>query len=83
MDEEASHQSHALRWTLGVLTALLLYVLSFGPIGGLVQRGTISIRVAKRLTTFYQPLVWLHANTPLQKPLELYTSWWIDILAKP
>ena len=83
MDSEASHQSHALRWTLGVLTALLLYVLSWGPVGGLHVRYTIPYPAVEWLNTFYRPLTWLHNNTPLQKPLELYVQWWIHILAKP
>ena len=98
MNEEASHQSHAMRWTLGVLAALLLYVLSYGPVLGLMGRGTIPpvplwliefdtglIRFhgPKWLSAFYQPVVWLHDNTPLQEPLNRYGCWWVQILAKP
>ena len=83
MDEEASHKSHAMRWTLGVLTALVLYVLSWGPVWGLVGRGTITYPVALWLDAFYRPVGWLHDNTPLQKPLHRYRCWWGQILAKP
>ena len=83
MDEEASHHSHALRWTLGVLTALLLYVLSIGPVAGLGMRGTIPKSATQWLFVFYMPVAWLHEFTPLQKPLDLYTDWWIHILKKP
>ena len=83
MDEESSHQSHVLRWTLGVLAALLLYVLSWGPFLGLMYRGTIPDPLATWLINFYQPVFWLVNNTPLEKPLEAYCKWWIANLAKP
>ena len=83
MNEEASHKSHAMRWTAGVLTALLLYVLSYGPVWGLIYQGTIPEPVPKWLIDFYQPVRWLRDNTPLKKPLTHYLQWWKDILKKP
>ena len=83
MDEEASHKSYAMRWTLGVLTALLLYVLSWGPFLGLMHRGTIPDPPPKWVEDFYEPVFWLARNTPLQEPLDLYCRWWIRILPKP
>ena len=72
-----------MRWTAGVLTALLLYVLSYGPVWGLIYQGTIPEPVPKWLIDFYQPVLWLRNNTPLKDSLDLYTSWWVRILAKP
>ncbi len=52
-----------------------LYILSIGPavaIEILIFRSS-----NQRLQFLYAPVIWLHDNTPLAKPLEEYTSWWM------
>lgn len=52
-----------------------LYILSIGP--------AIAIEILifgshnQRLQFLYAPVIWLHYNTPLAKPLEEYTTWWM------
>ena len=58
-------------WWLAALP--LLYVLSIGPVGLAAERiGTDPIVIWR----FYAPIVWLHGNTFLRKPLEAYLGLW-------
>lgn len=71
MDEEEK-PNHA-GWVAAVFVAVLLYVLSVGPAVLLSIKtgdGGRSIRI------FYAPVIWLHENTPLKKPIEAYLFLW-------
>jgi hypothetical protein len=59
-----------LFWISG---ALLLYVLSVGPVVIMVRNGTISEPVAR---TVYAPLRWLDKYTPSEKVLNWYVNLW-------
>jgi len=58
-----------------VLALLLpiLYVLSIGPVGALVEKTGVGEEAA---WVFYAPVIWLHDNTPLKEPLEAYAELW-------
>ena len=58
-----------------VLAVLLpaLYVLSIGPVVALVEKTGVGGEEAR---VFYAPVIWLHDNTPLEKPLEAYAELW-------
>jgi hypothetical protein len=58
---------------LGGVLLPLLYTLSVGP-AAYMQRRTGGGGGWERI--FYAPLIWLHDNTPLEKPLEWYTGQW-------
>jgi hypothetical protein len=55
-----------------VLTPVL-YVLSIGPAGWLVDAGHLS---RSRFHSLYAPVVWLHDRTLLEQPLEWYGGLW-------
>jgi hypothetical protein len=61
-------------WIAAVLVASpLLYLLSIGPAGGLVEAGHL---MRGRFHTLYMPVIWLHDQTLLQEPLEWYAALW-------
>ncbi len=68
------------RWGCAIIASLIfvpqLYVLSVGPAAMIVDEHPkiISEGVAK---AFYFPVIWLHDNTFLKKPLEKYIKLWI------
>jgi hypothetical protein len=38
--------------------------------------------VPELMTTFYQPVNWLHAHTPLGSPMGSYDNWWKGALKR-
>jgi len=73
-ENETKSPSHGFSIVIGFLIALpLLYVLSVGPVALYVQKTSTD---TQKLNEFYRPVVWLHDQTPLQKPLELYIKLW-------
>lgn len=66
-----------IHWRLLTATVFawgLMYVVSFGP-------AAVSIRnyddpQLQTVRTMYAPVIWLHNNTPLQGPLEIYVRMW-------
>jgi hypothetical protein len=77
MTDEPQKTRRALWPIVCALIALpLLYVFSVGPVSYFAARsgGTASWLDAAK--TVYAPLIWLHDNTPLKKPLEWYTQKW-------
>ena len=63
-------------WAVVLLLFLLLvlYVLSIGPVVGIMSRTGWGYRTEP--PAFYLPLAWLHANTPLGDPLDWYIDLW-------
>jgi len=80
-DKPATSQpSHTARNTgIGIAVALLLYVLSTGPVVRLTVQGKISWET---IQIIYAPLVWLveHDRTLSGPFLECYTDLWIKDL---
>jgi hypothetical protein len=77
MSEQSEERSGAagFRWLWLVLLVPLLYVLSFGPVAPVVvQKGSSQSKIA--LLRVYYPVIWLHENTPLKRPLEKYVELW-------
>jgi hypothetical protein len=74
MSSEEKERSGSLVWVIGVLAlAPLLYVLSIGPVVMLCERAGVNGGAVRMV---YAPVIWLHNNTPLQKPLEWYAGLW-------
>jgi hypothetical protein len=72
-DETRSRRSYWLWIALALVLAPVLYTLSVGPAAYLVGRagkgeGTVQV--------IYAPLIWLHENTQLRKPLDWYVGPW-------
>lgn len=54
-------------------TWLSFYILSIGPIVALIE----NLNIEKgSVETFYGPVIWLHDETLLEKPLEWYSDLW-------
>ncbi len=83
MSEEPRRSSHATTWTLGVVGALVLYVLSVGPVGFAFARINPHGDAPVWAKEFYAPLIWLHDHTFLDKPLESYENWWENLAKRP
>ena len=61
--------------TMFTVTAwLYLYVLSIGPVIAFVKHAPIFDEEIFKF--IYGPVIWLHDNTPLEKPLEQYAELW-------
>ena len=57
----------------GLLLAPILYLFSIGPVARLSEEGYLP---RDPVRAFYEPVVWLHHNTPLKEPLEWYGALW-------
>jgi hypothetical protein len=73
MNEEVEEKSDATPfvWLWLVVLVMLLYVLSIGPVVRFTPMGNRGA-----LRQFYSPVIWLHDNTFLRKPLEAYVQLW-------
>lgn len=79
MSEEPERKSHAMTWTLAAVVVPVLYVLSYGPVEGLRQNGTLPDPHPRWLLSFYTPFFRLY-ETSLREPLIAYVDWWIKVL---
>lgn len=77
-------RSRVTSWTVGVTAALLLYVLSFGPVVGWVQINWAGYAEPPAwYTTLYAPLNWAYKRNPnLRTLLYDYIVWWEEFFAK-
>ena len=66
---------NALTVVAAAACAVILYMMSVGPVFRLAARMDPD-RPADGLKTFYAPIVWLHDNGVLRRPLEWYARWW-------
>lgn len=78
MNERPSHGSSATQWTVWLLAAPLVYVLSTGPVARFTKDPSLPLRYPMWVLVVYRPLDWLQANTPLDKPLAWYMGLWTD-----
>jgi hypothetical protein len=79
--EKRDAGSHAA-WTLFLAAALVLYVLSIGPVAALARQKTIPAEFVPGLEKLYFPIVMLE-DTPLGESLMTYITWWDKVLEKP
>jgi hypothetical protein len=68
-DGGSSPPGPGVKTFLGIVLALVLYVLSIGPVGLFCEGAGIGNDVLRKV---YLPVIWLHDYTPLQFPLEAY-----------
>jgi serine/threonine protein kinase len=69
------------RAALTLLAALLcggiFYALSIGPVYyATLRRDTTTLATRENLDSFYEPVYWLHRNSPLRNVLEWYANRW-------
>lgn len=62
-----------LGWLLALPIIAVFYVLSIGPVVWVAEKTGID---QAPLRVVYLPVVWLHHETPLQKPLEKWGELW-------
>ena len=58
----------------------VLYVLSIGPAVLILEATGPNHELEEAARVFYLPLIWLHENTPLRKPLDAYVEFWETLL---
>jgi hypothetical protein len=72
--EPGSRGPSTFVWVLGLVVLLpVLYVLSVGPVSGLVAKSGMN---PDPFIVFYLPVIWLHDNTALKEPLEKWVRLW-------
>ena len=59
--------------TAACLSWLSIYVLSIGPVVAIIEYNNFDKDFAR---PFYEPVIWLHDETLLEKPLEWYSEIW-------
>jgi hypothetical protein len=65
---------------MAVLLGLpLVYLLSFGPMGFLLEKFHAPMSLRPYVLAFYRPVIWLHDNTTLKQPIEAYARLWGDL----
>jgi hypothetical protein len=69
--EEGSGRG-GLTWVWVLVFVPVLYVLSIGPVIAITQNKPAYSFVRN----FYAPVIWLHNNTVLKGPLEMYAKLW-------
>lgn len=77
--KEHARKPNALTWVMYFIIALpVLYLLSTGPMFFVLEKYFASEMAEPWTNTFFTPYAWLCDNTPLEKPLEAYTNWWMS-----
>ncbi len=82
MSDEATNKSgkawlHAGVW---LVSGLLLYILSLGPVAVLVERKVMSQAVAE---TVYVPVLWLMEQVNADDAVEAYCETWMRLTGTP
>lgn len=85
-ERSTTGRSHAAAWTVSVLAAPLLYLLTLPPL--VIATGTPhrhGVQVAEGLKPYCLPWGWLAKNTPMHSVMADYYEWWMEALlpAKP
>lgn len=71
-------KSHLFTAMMGFMFVIpVLYVLSIGPVARVI-RSAQPVRAPHWVDVVYFPLIWLHENTPLEKPLDWYVEVWTE-----
>ena len=79
MSETNPDKSQRSAWIITIAAALALYVLSIGPVAGLLHNGTIPKSAEKPLSVIYAPLLLLKTT----EPGDAYLKWWVKALRQP
>jgi hypothetical protein len=78
MSSERPGKSHAVAWTLSILAAVVLYVMSVTPLSCICLHGKYGSRseIPDWFIAYAAPADWLYEHTPpLQQPLDAYADW--------
>lgn len=80
-ERSTTGKSHATAWTVSVLAAPLLYLLTLPPL--VIATGTRHARGVARadfMEPYLVPWQWVARNTPLQPLMSDYYEWWMEVL---
>lgn len=86
MSVDAENKSQPGRWIIYVVIALLVYVVSIGPLGALAWKYRVENPwLAKSAFAFYGPILWMAACLPSDagKLLVGYFMWWCELYHAP
>jgi hypothetical protein len=72
--------SQAGTWIASIVGGMVLYVLSAGPVSGLMAHDRIPQELEDPVIVFYYPVIWLAMTPPLDKPLAAYGDWWAEVM---
>ncbi|WP_395742642.1 hypothetical protein [Prosthecobacter sp.] len=79
-DDSRSPKDKSSAGLVALIMALpLCYVLSIGPAGYLLEKFHAPPTWRPYVLTVYKPVIWLHDNTSLKEPIEVYVRWWSDL----
>ncbi len=86
MSEDEESKSDNGRWIVAVVAALVVYVLSVGPVLALVFKYPDKISWAEKpLVIFYSPLMWVgeRSPVPVSDLMSKYVIWCCKIFNAP
>ncbi len=66
----------ALTWAAWVAFMAVVYVLSVGPVGAVVQKKSANRAIFTTFQVVYYPVFYLHDRTPLRGALDVYAKLW-------
>ena len=69
--ETDDDESRGSAWVVWLVALPIVYILSIGPVAFITKN---SPKATDALRKVYAPVIWLHENTVLRKPLELYVG---------
>jgi hypothetical protein len=83
MRQKSSRRARVVQWLLRLMALPAFYVLSMGPVAGLLENGTIPRKHYGWLRDVYAPLVVLSYSNTSNTLSSAYVRWWIHVLEKP
>jgi hypothetical protein len=82
MIEAPAPKSYVMTWVLSILGVLVFYVLSWGPVAGMLNNKIITYPMPRWATALYQPLFAALQLDAFQEPMEVWCQWWTAALKK-
>ncbi len=83
MSEARIRKSHVMTWTSSALAILMLYVLSWGPVAGMLNNKIITYPLPQWADVLYQPLFAALQIDAFDDAMGVWTKWWTNVLKKP
>lgn len=75
-------RSRAKFWIFCLIALPVLYVLSAGPVVGMLTNDTIPKGQQDWVQKVYQPVTWLSHSLKVDAQFEQYLLWWSKVLEK-
>lgn len=81
--EKPPVRSRAKFWILCLIGLPVLYVLSSGPVVGMMTSGKPPKAQQDFVQKVYQPVTWLSQSLKMEETFEAYLLWWAKVLDRP